>query len=282
MVVAGVGVAAYALPWGATAPVASDPLDEIQAPRVTHVIESPPVPTWQTTYAPSASEPPPAISTSVTVPTAKRVAMADVPARMPIARSESGVASSSDKAGLTREIQRQLKRVGCYDGDVTGVWSPNVRRAMKSFTDRMNATLPTDEPDFVLLAMVESHGSRACGRPCEHGQADTTQCVPSTVVTTAARARPSSFGSDNPQAALPASGAITPLEGRMALAGPKTEAADPATVLAPESNLPAGDLPKTATRVDKWNATPQRRDRDRNRSAAGRPLPSWATPRAMP
>src|SRR5262249_4147212 len=44
-------------------------------------------------------------------------------------KSEASVAPPSapsqawDRVSLTRELQRELKRVGCYDGEVSGVWS---------------------------------------------------------------------------------------------------------------------------------------------------------------
>jgi hypothetical protein len=75
-----------------------------------------------------------------------------------------------DRARLTREIQFQLKRVGCYHGTIDGVWSATVRRSMKAFTDRVNATLSAEQPDIVLLAMLQSHQGSGCGVACPPGQ----------------------------------------------------------------------------------------------------------------
>jgi len=55
-----------------------------------------------------------------------------------------------------------LKRAGCYDGEISGVWSPRTREAMKAFTTRVNATLPVDKPDQILLALVQGHQGVAC------------------------------------------------------------------------------------------------------------------------
>src|SRR5262245_2389990 len=49
-----------------------------------------------------------------------------------------------DRAALARALQRELKRVGCYDGEITGVWTTSSRMAMKAFTEHVNATLPVD------------------------------------------------------------------------------------------------------------------------------------------
>lgn len=68
------------------------------------------------------------------------------------------------RANLTRDIQNELKRVGCYDGEISGEWSSSTRRAMKAFIDKVNAALPSDEPDHILRTMVQGHPGNACGR----------------------------------------------------------------------------------------------------------------------
>jgi len=62
----------------------------------------------------------------------------------------AGVVLPRDPTALTRQLQSELKRAGCYDGEISGVWTPRTREAMKAFTTRVNATLP------VGLAMVRS------------------------------------------------------------------------------------------------------------------------------
>src|SRR5690349_13734274 len=57
---------------------------------------------------------------------------------------------ATDRPWLGRELQRELARVGCYEGERNGIWTPATRKAMKAFTDRVNATLPTEEPDYIL------------------------------------------------------------------------------------------------------------------------------------
>jgi hypothetical protein len=67
-----------------------------------------------------------------------------------------------DRASLVRALQRELKRVGCYSGEISGVWTTSSRMAMKSFTDHVNASLPIDNPDQVLLSLVRGHAEKAC------------------------------------------------------------------------------------------------------------------------
>ena len=68
-----------------------------------------------------------------------------------------------DKETLIREIQRQLKRLSCYDGTLDGKWTPQLRAAIKVFVDRVNAKLPVDRPDYILLRLTEAHEGRVCG-----------------------------------------------------------------------------------------------------------------------
>jgi hypothetical protein len=70
---------------------------------------------------------------------------------------------------LAHEIQQQLRRVGCYWGRMDGSWDPVTRDAMKEFTNRVNATLPLDEPDYVQLALIQSQSDEVCGA-CPAGQ----------------------------------------------------------------------------------------------------------------
>lgn len=90
---------------------------------------------------------------------------------------------------LARNIQRELKRVGCYAGETDGQWSASTRRAMTTFTEHVNARLPTDVPDVILLTLVQGHSDRACGRGCPAGQAvgGDGHCAPAAMLTRAAK-----------------------------------------------------------------------------------------------
>ncbi len=79
-------------------------------------------------------------------------------------------ADEASRRSLTRSIQAELKRVGCFDGEADGAWSPATRRAMKTFTERVNASLPVEEPDYILLTLLQGQTTRACGKGCPVGQ----------------------------------------------------------------------------------------------------------------
>ena len=97
-----------------------------------------------------------------------------------------------DRDVLIRELQKELRRVGCYEGELNGVWTHTTRRAMKTFTDRVNASLPVDEPDAILFAMVQGQQDPVCGQPCPAGQGLSRDglCLPDAILAKAARATP--------------------------------------------------------------------------------------------
>jgi hypothetical protein len=55
---------------------------------------------------------------------------------------------------------------------------------MQAFMERVNAVLPINQPDGVLLALVQGHPDNVCGMPCPAGQGPgrDTQCVPNAIL----------------------------------------------------------------------------------------------------
>lgn len=176
-----------------------------------------------------------------------------------------------DRASLARDLQLELKRAGCYSGEINGVWTPATRKAMKAFTDRVNATLPIDDPDHILLSLVRAHQGEACSKPCPAGQglADDGRCLPSAILThapkraapPAATAAPRRGGepAERPVPAIagwttttavapagPANPSAAPPIGRMALAGPSIDVPPTATEPPPRAGEATGDRNKRA------------------------------------
>jgi hypothetical protein len=94
-----------------------------------------------------------------------------------------------DRDSLARELQKELKRVGCYEGELNGVWTPSTRAAMKMFTERINATLPVDEPDPILFTLVQGQQDKVCGKPCPTGQglSQDGRCMPNAILAQTAK-----------------------------------------------------------------------------------------------
>ena len=111
------------------------------------------------------------------------------PTRAPVAEPSRPVPLPGDRVALTRELQRELKRVGCYEGEISGVWTPSSRMAMKGFTDRVNARLPIDQPDYILLKLVQNQNDKVCGKPCPAGlaAAQDGRCVSEATLADAAK-----------------------------------------------------------------------------------------------
>jgi hypothetical protein len=142
------------------------------------------------------------------------------------------LAIPKDRDALTRELQKELRRVGCYEGDISGTWSQSTRRAMKTFIERMNARLPIEEPDAVLYALLKAQDQPVCGKACSAGEVQSAdgRCIPSVLLAhIKSKAAPSAAVVEKPSVAMVAgSVGTTPqstepsLEGRMRLAGPSS------------------------------------------------------------
>ena len=154
---------------------------------------------------------------------------------------------------LVLDIQRQLRRVGCYWGRIDGSWRYATKDAMKEFTHRVNATLPLDEPDYVQLALIQSQSDEACDA-CPVGQSLSAsgRCVGLPVMAVAgtqkevlpwkANAAPGAAAALLLFKPVPTTAASTdPVPGRMALRAPVPTSIDvqqdppPVTPAAPPS-----------------------------------------------
>jgi len=100
--------------------------------------------------------------------------------------------SYEERVAMARRLQSELRRVGCYWGEVDGDWGPASRRAISSFLNRINATLPVQQPDNVLLSLVQGHASQACETTCKSGEALASdgRCIPTVVVASTPPSKP--------------------------------------------------------------------------------------------
>ncbi len=175
---------------------------------------------------------------------------------------------------LVLDIQQQLKRVGCYRGRIDGSWGIATKNALREFTNRVNATLPLDAPDYVQLALIQSHGEKTCGA-CPAGQSLSAsgRCVGAPITAQAKQPNPPQLASEQKEVLpwkatsapdgeggqplfrpAPTTGAPTePLRERMAIGGPNPSSID-VQQIAPGGtatvtvgpNAPAVEPPATA------------------------------------
>jgi hypothetical protein len=221
LILAGVSIGTYALLSGKdTGARASPPLNladtRASVPAEVHEDFRPTVApaNWSTSQATVADPPMP-------------VRIAEVRQRVPLAQYTSSSEPPPDHLTLIRDIQRHLKRVGCYQDEITGVWSASVTRSMKAFIDHVNAALPVEQPDLILLALLQNQRDRACDVPCPPGQAliDNGRCLPTAVIGKARTKAPTDTGSMRPTIASTQAIVLThagrpPPNGRMLLGGP--------------------------------------------------------------
>jgi hypothetical protein len=84
---------------------------------------------------------------------------------------------------LVRDLQGELKRVGCYSLDIDGEWTPATRRAMKDFTERVKSVLPIERPDPDHLLLLQSHVEPVCRDSCRAGENNTDhRCLTSSLL----------------------------------------------------------------------------------------------------
>jgi hypothetical protein len=166
---------------------------------------------------------------------------------------------------IGRQLQKELKRVGCYTGELDGVWTTSTRQAMKAFLDRVNATLPIDEPDSILLTLVQGHPDKVCGVPCPAGQRlnRTSQCIPNAILAMAGRKKIAATTSKKSISTTSAWTVKTTLAGR----APPTEH--------PGDVAPVDAAPAAATLAPR--STQHRVAQKRWRPPSIRREPSWAS-----
>jgi hypothetical protein len=84
---------------------------------------------------------------------------------------------------LVRDLQGELKRVGCYSLDIDGEWTPATRRAMKDFTERVKSVLPVERPDPDHLLLLQSHSEPVCRDSCRAGEGNADhRCLASSLL----------------------------------------------------------------------------------------------------
>lgn len=84
---------------------------------------------------------------------------------------EPALDDEASRIRLVMALQHELRRVGCFDGRVSGAWTRATRRAVAAFADRLNLDRSSGSPDPVMLMLLEKSDNRVCRAPCIAGQA---------------------------------------------------------------------------------------------------------------
>ena len=93
---------------------------------------------------------------------------------------ETAKISTADGSKLGRDLQTQLKRVGCYSGAVDGKWTAKGKDALKDFVKYAKVSLSIDEPTVTALDAVTSKTERVCPLECDSDETEVNgRCVAS-------------------------------------------------------------------------------------------------------
>ena len=71
---------------------------------------------------------------------------------------------------LAKETQKELERVGCNPGDVSGKWGDKGKAALERFIKYAKVTLPSDKPTPEALDTIAAQRVRICPLECKEGQ----------------------------------------------------------------------------------------------------------------
>jgi uncharacterized caspase-like protein len=81
------------------------------------------------------------------------------------------------QADLTKSVQTELRRVGCFSGTVDGEWNAASQRSLTQFNRRAGTRLDVKQASVDTLDAIKQKQSRVCPLICEHGfEADGERC----------------------------------------------------------------------------------------------------------
>ena len=72
-------------------------------------------------------------------------------------------AARDERIAVTRDIQSALTRVGCYDGQIDGVWGEKTRSSLQKFSQITKLTIPTDTPTTTAAVSLGNRHEPVCG-----------------------------------------------------------------------------------------------------------------------
>lgn len=96
---------------------------------------------------------------------------------------------------LARDLQGELKRLGCLSGEVDGVWGEGSRKALKDFARHAKLSIASDEPTTAVLDAATAMKERACPLVCNDDERIVNgRCVAKERKPVRREARPASEG----------------------------------------------------------------------------------------
>jgi hypothetical protein len=83
-----------------------------------------------------------------------------------------------EASALARQLQTELRRVGCDPGDADGTWGPKARGALQQFASATKLSLTIDTPTEAALSALKEKSGRVCALTCGPGERESGgKCV---------------------------------------------------------------------------------------------------------
>src|SRR4051795_6586029 len=96
----------------------------------------------------------------------------------PAGTNVASLTPATAPADLSRSVQTELGRVGCFSGAADGNWTPSAQRSLSQFNRYAGTKLDVKVASTDALDTVKSKQSRVCPLVCEHGfKADGDKCT---------------------------------------------------------------------------------------------------------
>ena len=90
----------------------------------------------------------------------------------------ASVNPAPSQTDITRSVQTELRRVGCYSGDADGDWGASSQRSLSQFNRNAGLKLDVKTANADTLDAIKQKSSRVCPLVCEHGfKADGDHCT---------------------------------------------------------------------------------------------------------
>jgi uncharacterized caspase-like protein len=84
-------------------------------------------------------------------------------AALPDSKKSAERSVGSDEPNpMTQSVQKELKRVGCYSGEIDGKWGEGTRDAIQEFADQSKMVLSTSEPTEIALNVLAASKAGVC------------------------------------------------------------------------------------------------------------------------
>jgi uncharacterized caspase-like protein len=100
------------------------------------------------------------------------------PTASPAGTNVASLTPASTPADLSRSVQTELGRVGCFSGQADGSWNTSSQRSLSQFNRYAGTKLDVKVASTDALDTVKSKQSRVCPLVCDHGfKADGEKCT---------------------------------------------------------------------------------------------------------